>query len=311
MAIIFLCIKDNKDNSPQKSTNYIIYKDKETPKDRSEKYGIIYQGQGKVEYLLKPIYDTIDKLDDNYFRIQLNNEFGLVYRGTILLTPAYDSVRYFNQFLISFYPHILFRKIKIFYYWILFYLGILSIILSLILFFRYGDLSNLFFISNFRKVVLRVYNMILRTVPLSLCIVLFLPWAFFLEYSLWINTTIVFAILVFMDLLIRNLFEKYFNYLRENHWDPFHRPGEDLFTKKGLLFRSIQYNNDGEKKYFLVRNLQGKWVIIDKRLRLYGDYKFDEFLGEKEGVFSMRKAKDECYVYIAGQRPRVNRRLTY
>jgi hypothetical protein len=139
--------------------------------------------------------------------------------------------------------------------------------------------------------------------------VLFLAWAFFLTYSLWINTTIVFAILVFTDFKIRHVFKKYFNHLRDNHWSPLHGSEDGLFTKKDLLFRSIQYNNDGAKKYFLVRNLEEKWVIIDNKLRLYGDYKFDAFLGEKQGVFLMKKAKDECYVYIAGQRPRVNRRI--
>jgi hypothetical protein len=139
--------------------------------------------------------------------------------------------------------------------------------------------------------------------------VLFLAWAFFLAYSLWINTTIVLVILVFTDLKIRNVFEKYFNYLWDDHWKPLDGSEAGLFTKRGLLFRNIQYNSDGAKKYFLVRNLAGKWVIIDKRLRLYGDYKFDAFIGEKQGVFLMRKAKDECYVYIAGQRPRLNRRI--
>jgi hypothetical protein len=211
--------------------------------------------------------------------------------------------------LVSFYPHILFKNIKIFYYWIIFYAGALLLILLAVLFIRYGDLSNLFYISNSRKAMLQIYNITVKTAPLSMCFVLFLPWAICLPYSVWTNTATVFAVLVLFDLMIKRRFDKSYNELRRNKWDAFVRAEEGLFSRKGLLFLDILYNNTGKKKYFLVKNLDGKWLIMDKRLRVYGHYKFDAFIEDKDGVFLMRRAKEEHYVYIAGEKSSVKRRV--
>jgi hypothetical protein len=318
ILIIFLCLENYKGRFPQDSGYSIgddnslsedLSKDKARPKDVPRKDGIIYNEQGKVKHIIKPIYDTIEKLDSNYFRIELNSKFGLAYNGEIILQPTYDSIGYFNNFLISFYPHILFKNIKIFYYWPIFYLSLLSIILLGILFIRYGDLSDLFYISDFRKAALQIYNIAVKTETLPMCLVLFLPWAILLEYSLWINTTVMFAVLVFIDALAKKVFCKPYTELKYNKAFTSPPPGENLFANKGLFFRKILYAKHGAKKYFLVRNFQGKWLIINKRLRVYGDYRFDDFIEQKDGIFIMKKAKDEYYVYMAGERPRVNRKI--
>jgi hypothetical protein len=318
IVIILLRVGENKGRYPQESKVSIVcnanlsgdvFKDKAKPNALPGKFGLIYHEQGHVKYLLKPVYDTIDRLDDNYFRIRLNDKFGLVYRNAVVVQPTYDSVTYFNKYLVSFYPHILFKNIKIFYYWIIFYSGALLLIILAVLFIRYGDLSNLFYISNSRKAMLQIYNITVKTAPLSICFVLFLPWAICLPYSVWTNTAIVFAALVLFDLMIKRRFDKSYNELRRHRWDAFVRAEEGLFDRKGLLFLDILYNNTGKKKYFLVKNLDGKWLIIDKRLRVYGDYKFDAFIEDKDGVFLMRRAKEEHYVYIGGEKSSVKRRV--
>ena len=214
-----------------------------------------------------------------------------------------------SPLLVSFYPHILFKNIKIFYYWIIFYSGSLLLIILAMLFIRYGDLSNLFYISNSRKAILQIYNITVKTAPLSMCFVLFLPWAIFLPYSVWTNTATVFAVLVFFDLTIKRRFDKSYKELHCNKWDAFVRAEEGLFDRKGLLFLDILYNHAGAKKYFLVKNLDGKWLIIDKRLRVYGHYKFDAFIEHQDGVYLMRNSKEEYYVYLAGEKPSIKRRV--
>ena len=59
----------------------------------------------------------------------------------------------------------------------------------------------------------------------------------------------------------------------------------------------------------MVKTLQGKWVLIHKRLKRYRKYIFDEFIEEREGVFVMRTGKNRYYVYLNGEYPRVNLRL--
>ena len=216
-----------------------------------------------------------------------------------------DNIVYIN----SYFPQIFIFGKKIYYYWIMFYLS-LAVILALVLFsIRYNDFSNFFYISKARKLELRTYQILVRVFPLALFSVLLLPWAICLKYSIWITTVIMLTILVLAVSILKLKFNRTFTRLIPSIETAFVMPYENLFSEKNVFFRDILYNTDGLKKYFLARTLLGKWVIINKRLKVYGRHKFDDFIEEKEGVFIMEADEDKYYVYINGEKPRINQRV--
>ena len=119
----------------------------------------------------------------------------------------------------------------------------------------------------------------------------------------------MFAFLIIVGFYIKSSFSDNYNSMKNNTQRMFVKSADDVFNRAGLLFRDILYNIKGRKKYFLVRNIQGKWIIINNRLKVYGKYKFDELINEKEGVFLMKADKEEFYLYINGEKPRINIRL--
>jgi len=278
----------------------------------TRKYGIIAADNGNTNVVIFPIYDAIDRVDENYFKIKLNNKFGLIYRGKVVIDPVYDDydkIIYLNKFLISFFPHISFCNFKVYFFWILFLICFLLLITIGFLWVYFKDFSKIFYISNIQKLLIKFYYLLVKTSSFPFSVFFFILWANFLKYSLIINSSIILVILISIDILLKFYFDKYYDGLRHNLDRLFNKSENNIFSNKTLLFREILYNLKGRKEFFLVKDFQGKWILVNRRLKKYRNYIFDEFIEEKDGVYIMKIDKEQYFVYINGRIPRINLRV--
>ena len=82
---------------------------------------------------------------------------------------------YFKDSIISFFPHILFNDIKINFCWLIFFIGTITLFLIILMLIRLSDLSDIFYISNIRRLFLKIYQVIIQFSPIALFSVFFYP----------------------------------------------------------------------------------------------------------------------------------------